>query len=259
MTPRETTPPANVQNVYRACWPVTPLRAQPTPLSEQVSQLLFGEALMVEQVQGVWHHVTGKWDGYSGWVPAAVLAPADCAEWPLRTLSHTTWLVGNERLHLPAGCRVPGRDFHWAARRWTLLDGQAGLPLAASREAFVERCASLLGLPYLWGGRSPYGCDCSGLMQWAAGLMDLPLRRDAWQQAEQLPSVDWGAQQAGDLAFFANASGRVTHVGVLETPGTIIHAVGSSAVRRDELTAEGIYNLELKKITHTLYRVAHIL
>jgi hypothetical protein len=191
-------------------------------------------------------------------MPAAGLALAGAEDWPLRTLTHTRWLVDNERLHLPAGCRVPGRDFHWAGCRWTLLDGQVGLPLVPSRPAFVERCAGLMGLPYLWGGRSPYGCDCSGLMQWAAGLMGIPLRRDARQQAEQLAPVAWGAQQTGDLAFFANARGRVTHVGVVETPSTIIHAAGSSSVRRDELTAEGIYNLELKKITHTLHRVAHI-
>jgi len=110
-----------------------------------------------------------------------------------------------------------------------------------------------LNAPYLWGGRSIFGLDCSGLTQVYARLLGFSLPRDAYQQAELGETIAFENQHYGDLAFFTNHLGKITHVGVIINQNQIIHASGM--VRQDLLTSEGIVNTNTQKLTHTL---AHI-
>jgi cell wall-associated NlpC family hydrolase len=107
-----------------------------------------------------------------------------------------------------------------------------------------------LNTPYLWGGRSVFGIDCSGFSQLVFKMAGKRLLRDACQQAGQGTPVKSDQAQAGDLAFFTNESGRVVHVGILLEKGLIIHAAGK--VRIDQLTAEGIINVDTGLKTHSL-------
>ena len=108
-----------------------------------------------------------------------------------------------------------------------------------------------LNSPYLWGGKSPFGIDCSGFTQMVYRINGLKLKRDASQQAKQGKKIKLiKNSKAGDLAFFKNSKGVITHVGIILEKNQIIHAHGK--VRIDKLTNKGIYNVIEKKISHNL-------
>jgi gamma-D-glutamyl-L-lysine dipeptidyl-peptidase len=234
------------------------MRAAPTHLSEQASQLLFGEEVFVKEIQYDWAQVKNIADGYRGWVPRALLAESD-EEFSLHVLSNSIWQLNNgQQKHVPKGARVPADSFVFAGSDWRLISGEVGPSLPTVRVEIVKTASSLLGLPYLWGGRSPYGVDCSGLVQWAAGLHGIELPRDAWQQALMADPIPFDDQQVGDLAFFQNTYGRVTHVGFVLPAQQILHSAGSSGVRVDVLTTEGIHQKDAEKITHVLHSIVNI-
>ncbi len=110
---------------------------------------------------------------------------------------------------------------------------------------------SFLNMPYLWGGRSPAGIDCSGFTNIVYKLAGIRLRRDAWQQSEQGILINFiDEARPGDLAFFQNEEGKIIHVGIILQQQKIIHASGR--VRIDTIDHYGIYDEELKKYTHQL-------
>ncbi|HRG90423.1 MAG TPA: C40 family peptidase, partial [Chitinophagales bacterium] len=118
--------------------------------------------------------------------------------------------------------------------------------------AVFERVAMrYLNAPYLWGGRSPFGIDCSGFTQVVFKFADVQLMRDAYQQAEQGAMVNFVEEsQPGDLAFFSNDNGKIIHVGIVLKDQRIIHSSGK--VRIDRLDHFGIYNADTKKYSHQL-------
>jgi cell wall-associated NlpC family hydrolase len=114
----------------------------------------------------------------------------------------------------------------------------------------LEHAKWFLNTPYLWGGRSIFGIDCSGFVQVLAQMAHLKMPRDAYQQALMGQRRMWQNKQVGDLAFFENDSGKINHVGIIFTPNTIIHASGK--VRIDEFTPKGIVHSQTKELTHKL-------
>ncbi len=126
-------------------------------------------------------------------------------------------------------------------------------------EKILEKCAlKYLHAPYLWGGRSPFGIDCSGFTQMVFKLMDVRLKRDAYQQAQQGKDIGFAdLAQEGDLAFFENKEGKISHVGIILKNKKIIHASG--CVRIDKIDAYGIFNEETKKYSHNLKVIKRVL
>ena len=108
-----------------------------------------------------------------------------------------------------------------------------------------------LNTSYLWGGKSVFGIDCSGFTQMTYKFLNVPLPRDAWQQAEKGTVINF-LQEAhcGDLAFFDSEAGNIIHVGILLNEHEIIHSSGK--VRIDKIDTQGILNLESKQRTHKL-------
>ena len=115
-----------------------------------------------------------------------------------------------------------------------------------------------LNAPYLWGGKTPFGIDCSGFTQMVYKLNGFALPRDAYQQAEIGETLSFVEEaEPGDLAFFDDDEGNIIHVGMVLEQGTIIHASGK--VRIDALDHQGIYNKELKNYSHKLRLIKKII
>jgi cell wall-associated NlpC family hydrolase len=118
-------------------------------------------------------------------------------------------------------------------------------------EQVPEFALHFLDAPYLWGGRSIFGIDCSGLTNVVFKMAGIHLRRDAWQQSEQGILVSFiDEARPGDLAFFNNEEGKIVHTGIILDQKKIIHASGR--VRIDTLDHYGIFNEEQKRYTHQL-------
>lgn len=112
----------------------------------------------------------------------------------------------------------------------------------------VTEAEGFLGTPYLWGGRTAAGIDCSGLMQVAFGRCGIWLPRDASQQAGCGEEVPFEALRRGDLAFFSNAEGKIVHVGVATGDGKIVHSSGW--VRKEPLERQGIVDQTTGQYSH---------
>lgn len=226
--------------------PVAPLRAEPSHRSEQVSQALWGESMHVLGQESTWFHVKLSVDGYLGWISERqVIAPGgtvpeSClqvnSDWALlKTPDHGKSFILSMGSILRPFLGPPGGE---------LLQGTAALlPSETQNPALVlERGLAWLGTPYLWGGRSRFGVDCSGLVQVLWGSVGVPLPRDASEQYQKAPfqfeTDDPAAWQVGNLAFFSEDSDRITHVGLLTGDGHLLHASGE--VRLDPVNPAGI-------------------
>jgi hypothetical protein len=202
---------------------IVPMRAEPSDKSEQISQLLFGERFTILKSLDKWTRIITHLDNYEGFIDNKQLGLAEVQN-PFH--SPLPIPVFRQERFYPAGSFA---DFSVEFPKWT----------------DIESCAkSFLGTPYLWGGRTHAGIDCSGFTQIVFRLMEKNLPRDAYQQAECGETISFIEEtQTGDVAFFDNADGKIIHVGIiLQKPGehfpAIIHASGE--VRIDTLDNEGI-------------------
>lgn len=244
---------------------VVPLRKEPSHRSEMVSQLLFGEYVQTGEEKDEFVAVRCD-DDYEGWVQAKQLRPvAERLQTTVYTAVFTTPVVVNGVLqHIPYGSPVYQQSgFSFAASGLTvdyLLQPQQVWrePLSLTVENLAAACQPYLNAPYLWGGKSVFGTDCSGFVQQVFKLFGVKLLRDAYLQAEQGTPVS-GANEArlGDLAFFQNESGRVTHVGIVLNDGKIIHASGQVGI--GGIDEEGIVNIETGKQTHRMHSIRRFL
>lgn len=241
--------------------PVMPLRAEPSHRSEMVSQLLFGEKLEILEINdNDWARIRCAWDEYIGWCKLGQVRMISIKDYrkPIKfiTNSHYNKLIINENNHveLPFGANLYGvKLFH---PEDTKFKGKKLIVnnIEASPELMIENAQRYINAPYLWGGRCVTGIDCSGLTQMALKMCNIPIRRDAAQQAEEGDLVDF-LQHAkkGDLAFFDNAEGKIVHVGILIDNTHIIHATETSGrVVIDKIDAEGIVSITLRRRTHKL-------
>lgn len=234
---------------------VVPVRKEPAHRSEMVSQLTFGEYVNVLEETDAFTRITCDYDGYEGWVQSAQLTPVAkkiAASKFIRSWSEEI-AVNGRKIRVPMGSPVYDEN----------IDGgiaiEYGNPLNLwstqgkifSESEMLPIAETWLETPYLWGGRSVFGIDCSGFAQQVFKFFGIKLLRDAYLQAEQGKAVNsLSAAKACDLAFFKNEKGKITHVGIILSENRIIHA--SSKVRIDTIDDNGIWNADLNKLTHEL-------
>jgi gamma-D-glutamyl-L-lysine dipeptidyl-peptidase len=251
---------------------VVPIRAGASDKEEIVSQLLFGElvdVLEISKSKKNWCHIRCNWDGYEGWMDVRQLLFLTQEELALYPQNHgycfdlTSNLTNNNHfLPITMGATLPnfdGLNTHIGSTHYT-FGGQAMLRghINPNHEIILKLARRYLYAPYLWGGRSPFGIDCSGFTQVVFMMAGIKLRRDASQQVTQGEMVDFAEQaQVADLAFFDNEKGNITHVGIVMDNNHIIHASGQ--VRIDRLDHYGIFNESRGIYTHKLRLIKRFL
>ena len=244
---------------------IVPIRAEASDKSEQVSQLLFGEHFTIIEQNAKWAQIELAFDGYVGWIDnkqfqaisekqflylnaAKSVLSADLIEYVS---------ANNQLIPISIGASL---SFLENKEINTSKYSFEGLKISGkkSKSELVKTAFMYLNAPYLWGGKSPFGIDCSGFTQMVYKLNGYQLLRDASQQATQGDPLSFIEEsEPGDLAFFDNEEGNIIHVGIMMENNYIIHASGK--VRIDRLDHLGIYNAEENRHTHKLRVIKKII
>ncbi len=240
---------------------VVPVRAEPDDRSEQVTQLLFGDHYEVIESQnsGMWLRVRIFADQYEGWiaqnqfyrVSAEFFEYINRAELKITTDLTSSLLFNKTPVVVVIGSIIPiGSAELFRMEEQFAFNGESK-NVGQKRDFEFLRATAMkyINAPYQWGGKSPFGIDCSGFVQMAYRITGFSLARDSGQQAQQgRPVSSFEESQPGDLIFFQNEKNRINHVGIRLTDSKIIHASGR--VRIDLLTADGIVHQSKKTLTH---------
>jgi len=247
---------------------IIPMRAEANDRAEMVNQVLFGEHYKLIEKRAKWLKVRLAHDDYEGWICRKQYSEIDKAQY--LSLSEETQhynynlidaLTTDKGDMIPIGlgstlpfydgehCLINGIRFHFEG---------AHKPCEKNSKADIVNTAYMyLHAPYLWGGRTPMGVDCSGFTQMAYRLNGRLIPRDASQQVKLGITLSFIEEaEPGDLAFFDDAEGNIIHVGIILENNHILHASGK--VRIDRIDQQGIFNKEQGKHTHKLRIIKQI-
>ncbi len=243
---------------------VVALKAEASHRSELVSELFIFDAFEIIDEDGEWYQIINQFDGYKGWLLKSHSRDIDqnlyyrLEKKTTFTSKLSTKMYWDNILH-----RVARGTFLPEQGLFTSLGMDE--PIIAAKEIrfmmpeqAIELSKKYLNAGYLWGGKSPMGLDCSGFVQVIFRMMNINLPRDASRQIDYGVAVDFlGEVKKGDLAFFENEKGSITHIGIMLGPKEIIHASGT--VRIDKMDSEGIFNEDENRYTHKLRLIKRVI
>lgn len=239
---------------------ISPVRGEARDAAEMVTQLLFGELVRIIEINEPWCKIRTETDAYEGFVDIKhleILSDKEARRWSdgLSILANRELEIAktNTRQFICRGSFIPENEssFTIGKQHFTIKERTSN-----QFSSIIKLAEDYLNTPYLWGGKSPFGIDCSGLTQTVYRIFDYNLPRDASDQFEHGTEIQFDHIESGDLAFFENAKGKITHVGILDGAGMIIHASGH--VRKDRIKPDGIEHLETGKITHKLAKIKRL-
>lgn len=240
---------------------IVPIRLEPSDTSEMVTQALYGDYFKVLEQRKKWSRIRFAFDKYEGWIDNKQYLEVNeetYTDLSKSRLNLSTDLIeyvsdASEQLYpIPIGSELnslPYLNHSFDGNRLTEKNEKSNL---------IKTAFLFLNAPYLWGGKTPFGIDCSGFTQMVYKLNGFSLLRDASQQATQGTALSFIEEsEPGDLAFFDNAEGTIIHVGIIMENNYIIHAHGK--VRIDRLDHSGIYNVDKNTHTHKLRVIKKII
>ncbi len=240
---------------------IVPLRSEANDRSEMVSQILYGELMKVLEVRSKWCRIRLAYDTYEGWIDNKQYVEISEEDYNRLNIENPTMssdLVDfittseNQLLSICMGSHVDATEFMKHSFEGKLMSKDF------PKKHLIETALLYLNAPYMWGGKTPFGIDCSGLTQMVYKLNGHKLKRDANQQATQGEALSFIEEsEPGDLAFFDNVEGNIIHVGIIMEDNYIIHAHGK--VRIDRLDHTGIFNYEARAHTHQLRVIKRII
>jgi hypothetical protein len=238
-----------------------PLRAEPSDKSEMISQLLFGESFIILEKETNWSKVKITFDSYEGFIDNKqfTFIPEEfyttlTQEAPKYSGEIVDFVTNdkNELTTIPLGANLPLlNDGKLQINASIYLYDGSVIAESKAKSEILNMAFTYLNSPYLWGGKTPFGIDCSGFTQMVYKLCGYKLFRDATEQAKQGEVLSFIEEsEPGDLAFFDDEEGNIIHVGIILNNYKIIHSYGK--VRIDILDHSGIFNADLQKHTHQL-------
>ena len=247
-----------------------PCRLEPADSSEMVSQLLYGETVKIyEEKKKDWRRAKTAYDDYDCWIDIKQVTIITEEEFnSINSNFVSTELVDvvekkGSKIVTPIslGSTLPNLEnaiLNFADEDFSFEGGSINTSLQQSKANIVGNSMMYLNAPYLWGGRSPFGIDCSGFTQVIYKLNGIKLPRDASQQAKIGDTLSFIEEsESGDLAFFDNEEGNIIHVGIMLENNRIIHASGK--VRIDKIDHQGIYNVDTNTYSHRLRLIKKII
>lgn len=239
---------------------IVPLRLEDSDRSEMVSQVLYGDLFEIIESTKKWSRISLTYDNYEGWIDNKQFVSINKDEFeelnilPKKLSTHLLDIIStssNELLPISIGSNVSVSNFLKHSFEGEFSDAKY------SKNNIIQIAQLYLNSPYLWGGKTPFGIDCSGFTQMVYKLNGISLFRDASQQVTQGEALSFIEEsEPGDLAFFDNEEGAITHVGIIMEDNQIIHAHGK--VRIDHLDHSGIFNTERQTHTHKLRVIKRI-
>ena len=231
-----------------------PVRKKNNAKSEMISQLFFGETIEVVSKKNNWCFVISNLDNYKGWVRDSHFLSIPKIDYikinrKKKKFSSTDTLLYNNKFKnytVPAGSIISNCNY----LSFDCISNDKNF------HGLEEIALSFLNSPYLWGGKTKFGTDCSGFVQSVFKIYGKILPRDSYQQALIGTEVNLENSKAGDLAFFGKKIDAITHVGIVISNKRIIHSSGK--VRIDNIINEGILNVDSEEISHELQSVRRI-
>ena len=213
--------------------------------------MFFGEIISIIEVKDNWSLIRSNLDDYKGWIRNLHFQKIQKKDYDLLSKKQNEF-AANEivltnddiEITIPTGSLISSAKF----LKYNYKKTNAS-------KSLQETIKSFLNSPYLWGGKTKFGTDCSGFVQSVFKTINVVLPRDACEQYKYGKEID-SDFKLGDLAFFGKSHKKITHVGILIDSTKIVHAYG--VVRIDKFTSEGIYNNEEKRITHILQKVQRV-
>ncbi len=234
---------------------LVPVRKKNNAKSEMISQLFFGETIEVISEKSNWSLVISNLDNYEGWVRTSQFLSIPKSDYikinsvKKKFSSTETSLYNNEFKDyiVPAGSLISNCKY----LNFDCISNDKNF------HSLEEIALSFLNSPYLWGGKTKFGTDCSGFVQSVFKIYGKILPRDSYQQAVVGVEVNLENSKAGDLVFFGKKFDVITHVGIVISDKRVIHSSGK--VRIDNITNEGILNVDSKKISHMLQSIRRVI
>ena len=238
---------------------IVPVRISNSDKSEMINQLVYGDLFTIIEEKDKWIKIECEFDKYQGWIDSKQYKKLDkndniITNNPTYSSNLVEFIENEDKdlITISIGSNISNINLLNHKYDGKSISGKQ------NRDSIVNTALLYLHSPYLWGGKTPFGIDCSGFTQMVYKINGYKILRDAKDQASQGITLSFIEEsEPGDLAFFHNYNDEIIHVGIILEDNHIIHASGK--VRIDRLDQSGIYNNEKNKHTHSLRFIKKII